>query len=516
MKLYARLLVVVGVGLATTLLAQSPPRIKPPTPDMTKLKPRSFAEAPPKLEQIAPAPNPITPPKLIAARTLPQTTPPKLERVAKITYAPTTVKVLNSDVRVLGPNLSNTPGSSTGLQVVQAGNIYAVWSDESQGSGDIYLSVSRDKGLSFYPPQNLSNSPAASANPAIHAAGTSVFVAWEEAGDVIYTESQDSGDTWKTPRNLSKSPSTSMEPKVFPGPGYAYVAWVEDGIMISVISTELDKGSILKMQGGPYPAGFKLSNLQLLAWGKDVHLFFTGNGRGDLDVFYARSRDAGMSFEFPGHLNGYNNTWSQIRSDHNDQFNLRLVGGGASISLIYETNRTGFRDVLVETSSDYGSSLLVRSDPITSLNNRITYPDPNAEEARRLLSPDAISAAGRLFTSWVKSYATPNGVVSDLMIWDTQRVPTGIRTFKAQTPSIAVAQPPHEDPVSLVAFADGNEGAREISAYRSDGSAFGVSDSSAADSQFPRVMATNERFLVFWVEDTAGKSEIFWRTIPVR
>jgi hypothetical protein len=80
-------------------------------------------------------------------------------------------------------NLSQTPGKSSQYAISSSGGVVRiVWRDRSAGGGDIFYRSSADRGASFGPIQNLSQSPGRSTSPVIISSGKAaeVHVLWEE------------------------------------------------------------------------------------------------------------------------------------------------------------------------------------------------------------------------------------------------------------------------------------------------------------------------------------------------
>jgi hypothetical protein len=153
-------------------------------------------------------------------------------------------------------NLSNNTGNSINPQLAVSGNnIYAVWSDNSAGDYDIFLSRSADGGGNFSKRSNLSIVVGNSLTPTIAVSGDNVFVSWRDfiigsqaRAEILYTKSHDNGNTFDKIINLSNSTGPSLYP-------------------------------------------------QLIAFGNNVYLIWEDATPGNNDIFFVRSGDNGDTFD---------------------------------------------------------------------------------------------------------------------------------------------------------------------------------------------------------------------------
>jgi hypothetical protein len=130
-------------------------------------------------------------------------------------------------------NLSNNTGNSINPQLAVSGNnIYAVWSDNSAGDYDIFLSRSADGGGNFSKRTNLSIVVGNSLTPTIAVSGDNVFVAWRDfiigsqaRAEILYTKSNDNGNTFDKIINLSNSTGPSLYPQLIAFGNNVYLIW---------------------------------------------------------------------------------------------------------------------------------------------------------------------------------------------------------------------------------------------------------------------------------------------------
>jgi hypothetical protein len=124
----------------------------------------------------------------------------------------------------------NTGNASHAQIAASKNNTFVVWQDNTPGNFDIYLSVSRDGGLHFVGPVNLSNNTGNSTDPQIGILEKEVFVLWQDNTpgnfDIFVSVSMDEGNTFKT-YDLTNSTSDSIDPKVNVDGYQALWLWIE-------------------------------------------------------------------------------------------------------------------------------------------------------------------------------------------------------------------------------------------------------------------------------------------------
>jgi hypothetical protein len=118
-------------------------------------------------------------------------------------------------------NLSNTAGSSTDHEICTSGdNFYAVWRDQSTGSGDIYFVRNNDDQASdpnayaagFAASQNLDSDSNVAYEPDIDCQDNRVIVGFTREigtssgqGDAFFAQSTDEGTSFSAPINVSNN-----------------------------------------------------------------------------------------------------------------------------------------------------------------------------------------------------------------------------------------------------------------------------------------------------------------------
>ncbi|HWP52455.1 MAG TPA: sialidase family protein [Candidatus Binatia bacterium] len=125
-------------------------------------------------------------------------------------------------------NISNTNGFSTSPSIaIDGSNIFVTWVDGQTKSSPILFSKSIDGGLTFSPPQTISNNTGFSSSPSIATDGINIFNAWSWAArsddrqDLLFSKlmiesspTKDNSETLEGTNSASPQPDQSKEPDV--------------------------------------------------------------------------------------------------------------------------------------------------------------------------------------------------------------------------------------------------------------------------------------------------------------
>jgi hypothetical protein len=146
-----------------------------------------------------------------------------------VPYAPLTKYEPKFDII----NITSSKGNITHPLIATSGkNVYIVYGNDQEGKADIFVTTSRDFGVNYAPPTNLSmNLTGKSSNYKIGAAADNVYLIFENDGtgngDIFYAVSFDAGESWNV-FNLSNSPNPSYDSTLsVDEKGEAYITWVE-------------------------------------------------------------------------------------------------------------------------------------------------------------------------------------------------------------------------------------------------------------------------------------------------
>ncbi|HEX7032911.1 MAG TPA: sialidase family protein [Nitrososphaera sp.] len=222
------------------------------------------------------------------------------------------------------------------------------------------LSASKDGGITFSAPVNLSNTSGSSFNPQIVAVGQNVYVAWADRtygnDEVLFAASRDNGTTFKEVADISNSSiENSADPRIAAAGKYVYIAWTEtnpdtghEGIMLRVSAdggrTFGDAVNLSGVNSG------SVRNPQVAA--TENHVYVTWSGQrsaedGTSEIFLRISRDNGQSF---GDIVNLSQT---ADSESVDQ---RLAVSGDNLYVVWHDYNSTISDVLFKKVGNGGAT----------------------------------------------------------------------------------------------------------------------------------------------------------------
>ena len=273
-------------------------------------------------------------------------------------------------------NISNNTDYSFTPQVAVdgAGNIYAVWEDDTATNSNILFSRSNDGGATFSAPLNVSKSSGSSSNPLISVDRQgAINVVWvsDSPGnnDVFFSRSTDGGGTFSVPLNLSNDPADSLSPQLaVDGSGNINVVWESDNITFGVLFTHSTDGGatfsapldLATNTGGSFGA-----QLALAAAGS-INVVWEDDTNSGSTISYSRSSDNGATFSAPKNLSGTlsNSTESQI-----------AVDAAGNIDVLWADSTPGNFAIFFSRSTDQGATFStpqnLSSSPTNSLHAHI-------------------------------------------------------------------------------------------------------------------------------------------------
>jgi hypothetical protein len=152
-------------------------------------------------------------------------------------------------------DLSNNTGESLDPTILAFGsNVYVAWRDSSEGNNEIYLSKSADSGDNFGVPVNLSNTTGDSNGQNIGISGTNVYAVWsgESAGngDILFIKSNNYGATFGKAKNLSNNQEASTIPHISLIGDREYVLWRDETINGGEVKITDKTSSAVDFMGG--------------------------------------------------------------------------------------------------------------------------------------------------------------------------------------------------------------------------------------------------------------------------
>ena len=398
--------------------------------------------------------------------------------------------------------------------------VYVVWSDTRNGAADIYFNRSVDGGTTWLEEDVRldSGAPGAarSADPEICCDGEAVYVVWEDArngrDDIYFNRSSDGGATWLRGdlRLDADAPgaAASGDPLVRCADGSLCVVWEDerDGQRDIYARRSPDGGdrwdaeAVVNTNG----RGASFSDRPRIAVsGARVYVVWHDSRNGSQDIYCNASSDGGL-------------TWmpADRRLDTDApgaglSYDPDLAADGERVYVVWGDIRSGGADVHANASADGGATWLATD---VRLNT-----NPAGASYRPQVACDGIDA----WAVWVDTRdglpdirlsRTGNGGAS----WLTADVRLDTDAPGAATSEYVKLAVQGERVVAV--WEDDRDGSRDIRFnYSVDGGeTFRAADlrldedpRGAAESVFPRLLATGRSFYVLWVDSRSGLGDVY-------
>ena len=433
------------------------------------------------------------------------------------------------DTRRRGPNLSNTSGNAQDADVAAAGdNVYVVWTDDTEGNGEILLAVSTDHGASFWPPVNLSNTPTPSRNPRVAASADNVYVVWiEDAGFSIgmFTTSKDGADSFSAPAKLDTMIGKIDQLRVVASGGHGYAAWR----VIEVAGNRpRNYGDLLTLGQDHETVQFgdlggravttivrvpwHVQDVNVAAGGANIYVTWNANfRRRDLDPYFSTSTDGGANFR----VDQYPEDQASPRGDYGEQWNGGVVANGNTVVYYYESNRDASRSVKVRASRR--ASISDGTSNYYALNHGTVYSDRTGEAFRVQMEPHfVLDGESRFAGAWVVARPRFSGFQSEIHYWESDRQERVLTTSgDPRNPQVAAFGGTSAVVYSNTTASSGPN--HDVFAHLIGGrvGSYNVSENTGHSYQ-PKVVASGANYVVVWTDDTPGNTQIFFRAIPAR
>jgi len=257
------------------------------------------------------------------------------------------------DVRLTNNSAESRTSFNNAWCISASGSVvHAVWHDLRDGNPEIYYKRSTDGGVVWGTDTRLTNNSASSFNPSVAVSGSVVHMAWRDLRDgnfeIYYKRSTDGGVSWGTDTRLTNNTATSWYPSVAVSGLVVHVVWQDyrDG-NFEIYYKRSANGGV------SWGADTRLSNNSAFSEfpsvavsGLVVHVVWHDNRDGNYEIYYKRSTDGGVSWGTETRLTN-NSAWSGYSS---------VAISSSAVHVAWQDERDGNLEIYYKRSTDGGVS----------------------------------------------------------------------------------------------------------------------------------------------------------------
>jgi hypothetical protein len=252
--------------------------------------------------------------------------------------------------------------------------VHVVWFDNRDGNWEIYYKRSTDGGVSWGADTRLTNNPAESYNPSVSVSGTVVHVVWFDNRDgnyeIYYKRSTDGGISWGTDTRLTSNFAESLHPSVTVSGSVVHVVWHDnrDGNLEIYYKRSADGGVSWGTDTRLTSNSTESLHPSITVSGSVVHVVWFDNRDGNFEIYYKRSTDGAASWGADTRLT--NNSANSI--------NPSVSVSGQVVHVVWNDERDGNREVYYKRDPT-GNSIgiqIISSEVPEEFKLGQNYPNP--------------------------------------------------------------------------------------------------------------------------------------------
>jgi len=235
------------------------------------------------------------------------------------------------------------------------GLVQVAWDDHRAGNFEIYYKRSSDYGVTWSPDTRLTYAPIHSVRPSIASSGLVTHVVWEDDRlgnnniEIYYKRSLDGGVSWYPDTRLTYAPSWSTRPVIAETDSILHVSWSDSRDTINSEEIYYIKSTNMGLTWLPevrLTYGTTSSSCpSITATNANVHVTWHTSRDGNLEIYYKRSSDAGVTWSPDTRLT-YDSGWSTGPS---------IASAGSYVYLVW-VEGVGNEKIFYKCSTDSGVS----------------------------------------------------------------------------------------------------------------------------------------------------------------
>jgi hypothetical protein len=247
--------------------------------------------------------------------------------------------------------LTNTAGGSFRPAIAVDGpNIFVTWHDYTPGNAEIFFRRSNDGGVTWSASKRLTNNTGNSEDPAIAAAGSSIFIVWQEYtpgnAEIFFKRSNNGGVTWSTSKRLTNNTGNSEDPAIAAAGSNLYVVWSDDTLGNHEIFLKRSN------DGGATWAGTRRvtnntgrSEIPAIAVdGPNISVAWMDDTPGNREIYFKQSMDGGFVWAVTRRLT--NNT--------GESYAPAIAVDGPNVYVSWDDDTPGNSEIYFKRSVDRG------------------------------------------------------------------------------------------------------------------------------------------------------------------
>lgn len=235
--------------------------------------------------------------------------------------------------------LTNNVNVSSSAKISASGSsVQLIWRDVSNGFFEIFHKHSYDWGTTWSNDTILtSHTVGIPGNFSLSTIGSNVHIVWSDSRDgnneIYYKRSTNSGETWETDTRLTVDGSISEVPSITCSSTSVHIAWLDlrDGNNEIYYKHSTNAGVTWSADTRLTLGPFWSQNPSIVFSGTIVQLVYQFGTSSNLEIFYKRSTDNGVSWEDSTQLS---NSLSIAR-------NASISASGASTHVVWTDTRHG-------------------------------------------------------------------------------------------------------------------------------------------------------------------------------
>ena len=260
-----------------------------------------------------------------------------------------------ADVRLTNDPSESFKAYNNTKSIAATGNyVHVVWHDNrAQPLKEIFYKRSTDQGLTWEPDVRLTTFLSSRHFPTVAVFGSTVHVAWQDhrisGAKVFYKRSTDNGSTWGADVQLSHAGDPFSEfPSISVSGSIVHLVWDDDrdGNKEIYYARSSDAGLSWEPETRLTNSLFNSIRTSVSSSGSDVHVVWVDQRDGNMEIYYKNSADGGINWNADVRL-----TTDTMVSNYPS-----ISSYGSNVVIVWQDNRNSGFDIFSKRSIDGGST----------------------------------------------------------------------------------------------------------------------------------------------------------------